>query len=68
MNPATQIKQTMTVYRYPNLSETQPLISRPMISPTLAPFDRPACQRAGTWYEFVEGSKTPYLRLNCGKA
>jgi hypothetical protein len=37
VKPVMHMRQAMMVYRYPNFSETHPLMKRPMISPTFAP-------------------------------
>ena len=46
VNAMINVKQVITVYLYPNLSLTYPLMNNPIISPTFAPFDNPDCHAA----------------------
>ena len=61
------IKDPIIVKRYPYRSATIPLISKPRISPTLAPFDSPLCHGAVTW-NFPGAYSTPNFLLKGGKA
>ena len=60
VNAMISVRHVMTVYRYPNLSLTYPLIKSPMISPTFAPLDKPACQGAGICQD-PSGNCLPYF-------
>jgi hypothetical protein len=61
------IKDPIIVKRYPYRSATMPLMSKPRISPTRAPFERPLCHGAVTWY-FPGSYSTPNFLLKGGKA
>lgn len=67
MKPIIAISDPIIVNRYPYRSATTPLMSKPSISPTRAPFESPLCHGAVTW-NLPGWYSTPNFLLKGGNA
>jgi hypothetical protein len=68
MVPIIITKNTIVVFFDPYRSVIQPAMIRPMISPARAPFERPDCHAAETWYFLFSSFQWPYFSLKTGEA